>query len=244
MMKAKLLAGLLGIGSTTAILAGVTLPVTPAAAIPVFDQTNYAQNLLQAARALQQINQQISQLQNEARMIAQADRNLKQLDYNVVSELTMTLKKIDLLMGQAQAIDFRTDALDAKFKKLFPGRISLILKTDTVLRDARARLDAAMSGFQQAMGVQAQVVENVEADARVLSELVARSQGASGSLQAQQATNQLLALTAKQQFQLQSMMAAQFRSESLESARRVQAETEARSATKRFLGEGKAYTPN
>jgi type IV secretion system protein TrbJ len=62
-------------------------------------------------------------------------------------------------------------------------------------------------------------------------------------LQAQQATNQLLALTAKQQFQLQNLMAAQFRSESMEAARRTQAETEAQAATKKFLGDGKAYTP-
>lgn len=243
-MKNRLFAIFLGVGPVAAMLAAVSLPVTPAAAIPVFDQTNYAQNLLQAARALQQINQQISQLQNEARLIAQGDRNLERLDHSIVSELTTKLRKIDQLMGEAQAIDFRADALDAKFRKLFPGRVDQILTTDPLLRDARARLDAAMSGFQQAMKMQAQVVENVEADARVLSDLVALSQGASGSLQAQQATNQLLALAAKQQFQLQSLMAAQFRSESLELARRVQAETEARAATKRFLGNGTAYTPN
>jgi len=100
-----------------------------------------------------------------------------------------------------------------------------------------------MAGFRQTMTVQAQVVENVRDDALTLSELVAKSQGAEGSLQAQQATNQLLALTAKQQFQLQSLMAAQFRAESIEQARRVQAESEARAATRKFLGTGKAYTP-
>src|SRR3546814_11933727 len=71
--------------------------------------------------------------------------------------------------------------------------------------------------------------------------IVARSQGAEGSLQAQQATNQLLALTAKQQFQLQHMMAAQFRSEAVEQARRATQAAEARAATKRFLGSGSAY---
>ena len=35
----------------------------------VFDAANYAQNLLEAARALQQINNQIQQLQNEATMM-------------------------------------------------------------------------------------------------------------------------------------------------------------------------------
>src|SRR3546814_16651843 len=64
-------------------------------------------------------------------------------------------------------------------------------------------------------------------------------QGAEGSLQVSQATNQLLALATKQQFQLQNLMAAQFRKESLEAARRGQSAIEARERTTRFLGDGK-----
>ncbi|WP_342776748.1 hypothetical protein [Hankyongella ginsenosidimutans] len=109
---------------------------------------------------------------------------------------------------------------------------------------ARKRLDTAMAAYRQTMGVQSQVVENVAADARSLDGLVARSQGAEGALQVGQATNQLLALTAKQQFQIQSMMAAQYRAETMEAARRAQEETDARAATKRFLGTGQAYTPH
>jgi P-type conjugative transfer protein TrbJ len=40
----------------------------------VFDPNNYAQNLLQAARALQQIDNQITSLQDEARMLMRARR--------------------------------------------------------------------------------------------------------------------------------------------------------------------------
>jgi len=84
---------------------------------------------------------------------------------------------------------------------------------------------------------------HVRDDTQALADIVARSQGAEGSLQAAQATNQLLALTAKQQFQLQQMMAAQFRSESQEQARRATQALEARAATRKFLGSGSAYTP-
>ena len=58
-----------------------------------------------------------------------------------------------------------------------------------------------------------------------------------------QATNQLLALTAKQQIQIQTLMASQFRADAIEQARRGQIESEAQSARVRFLGDGKAYTP-
>lgn len=53
----------------------------------------------------------------------------------------------------------------------------------------------------------------------------------------------MLALTAKQQFQIQNLMAAQYRAEATEAARRAQAEAEGRAATTKFLGTGSAYTP-
>jgi P-type conjugative transfer protein TrbJ len=92
------------------------------------------------------------------------------------------------------------------------------------------------------MGVQAQVVENIREDAGTLAELVASSQGAAGSLAVGQAANQLLALSIKQQMQLQSLMASEFRGAALERARRAQAEEDGRAATRRFLRTGRAYT--
>ena len=62
-------------------------------------------------------------------------------------------------------------------------------------------------------------------------------------MQVTQATNQLIALSTKQQFQIQNLMAAQYRADATEAARRVQAEQEARTATQKFLGSGQAYTP-
>jgi conjugal transfer/entry exclusion protein len=54
----------------------------------------------------------------------------------------------------------------------------------------------------------------------------------------------LLALVAKQQFQLQNLMAAQFRADAIDRANRTQAQTDAQSATAKFLGSGTAYTPH
>src|SRR3546814_17591601 len=105
-------------------------------------------------------------------------------------------------MGRAQAIDFRVDQLDDKFQSLFPQDFSSALRTDARVRDARARLDASMGAFRQTMTVQAQVVENIQSDTQVLAELVSRSQGAEGTLQAQQATTQPLAPTANTHFPL------------------------------------------
>lgn len=223
----------------------LVLPAAPAAAaLPVFDPTNYTQNLLQAARALEQINNQFKSLQNEAAMLQNMARNLERIDFPQLQQMTSALKQIDQLMGQAKAIDFKVNELDQQFRKLFPTSIDNALKADQRVADAKARLDAAMDGFKQSMTIQSEVVSNIRDDAELLKELSERSDGAVGGLQAQQATNQLIALSTKQQFQLQELMAAEFRSQGLERARQAQAEAEARAATKRFLGSGKAYTPS
>lgn len=238
-----LVAGLMAAGAIGSIGAGLLLTGTPAQAIPVFDASNYAQNLLIAARTLAQINNQIQSLQNEANMLLNQAKNLSRVSFPELDALRQTMQQIDVLMGQAQGINFRVNGLDQQFRQLFPNDLQSALSTNAQVIAARGRLDTAMAAYKQTMSVQAQVVENVAADAHTLEALVARSQGAEGALQAQQTTNQLLALTAKQQFQIQNLMAAQYRAETMDAARRAQAETDARAATKRFLGTGRAYTP-
>lgn len=239
-----LIASALGLGAVGSLIMGLSVPSTPAQAqIAVFDPGNYSQNILTAARTLTQINNQIQSLQNEATMLINQAKNLSRIDFPQLQAITQNLQQIDRLMGQAQAIKFQVSGLDQKFGQLFPNDFGQALRTNQQVIGARTRLDASMDAYRHTMTVQAQVVENVSADAQTLADIVSRSQGAEGSLQAQQATNQLLALTAKQQFQIQTLMAAQYRADATEVARRVQAEQEARTATKKFLGTGQAYTP-
>ena len=232
----------------TALLAATLAPaaivaVPPAHAIPVFDSANYSQNLLTAARTLQQINQQIQSLQNEAQLLANQRKHLSKIDFPQMAALQQRLQEIDRLMGQAQGIDFRVDRLDEQFRAAFPTSFEHLARRDSRIAAAKQRLDTEMAAFRQAMGVQSGIVGNVREDAEALKAIVEKSQGAEGGLQAAQATNQLLAIAAKQQFQIQQLMAAQFREQTLELARRGQIEREARESARRFLGDGKAWTP-
>ncbi|WP_066584477.1 P-type conjugative transfer protein TrbJ [Sphingomonas pruni] len=239
-----LVAAVLGAGAMGS-LGGALITATPARAqFTVFDPTNYSQNLLTAARSLQQINNQIQSLQNEAQMLTNQAKNLTRIDFPELHQLTATLQQIDRLMGQAQGIDFRVTGLDQQFRNLYPQQYNAALTGGQQALNAKARFDAAMAAFRQTMSVQSQVVENVAADQSALTLLAARSQGAEGALQAQQATNQLLALVAKQQFQIQNLMAAQYRAETTDAARHAQSELDARGRTQKFLGSGTAYTPH
>lgn len=223
---------------------GMALTARPAAAqITVFDPSNYSQNLLTAARTLQQINNQIQQLQNQATSLVNEAKNLTTIAFPELQAITLTLQQIERLMDQAEGIRFRVSEVDQQFRSMFPRSFNEALTGSQRVLEARARLDTVMSAYQHTMKVQAQVAEDVSADARALASIVTKSQGAEGALQVGQATNQLLALTAKQQFQIQNLMAAQYRAQTIEQARRAQAEAEARATTTRFLGTGKAYVP-
>lgn len=241
-MKAYLIAGLVGLGGCGA-LAAFGLGSPPAAAqMSVFDPSNYAQNLLTAARTLEQINNQIKSLQNEAQTLRNEAKHLSKIDFEEMAGLQRRLGEIDRLMGKAQGIGFDVAEIEAQFGSAFPGKIDNVLKRDARLAEAKQRIYAEMMAFRRTMGVQGAIVENVRGDAEALKAIVAKSQGAEGSLAAQQATNQLLALATKQQFQIQQLMAAQFRDQSAEAAKRGESARLARDRAARFLGDGSAWT--
>ncbi len=225
--------------AVAAVLAG-----TPARAIVVFDPSNYSQNVMTAARTLQQINNQVKSLQNEAQTLLNQAKNLSKVSFPEINAITIRLQEIDQLMASAQGIEFRVGKLDAQFAKLFPHVFKSALTLDEQVVAARGRLDTQMAAYRQSMRIQAGVIENVQADMAVLNDLSARSQGAEGALQVGQATNQLLTFATKQQMQLQSLIAAHYRAQAFEQARRLQAEADARAAATKFLGTGKAYTPH
>jgi len=235
----KMLAHMILIGAAVPTL---LLATPPAAAMPVFDSANYQQNLLTAARTLKQIDQQIRQLQNEAQMLSNMDKNLKRVDFPELQKLKDNLARVDGLMKQAEGIDFGVDQLDARMAALFPKDFSGVNRSASVA-NAKARLEAAMASYRRTLAVQSRIAADVKDDAAVLVDVAARSTGAEGSLQAQQATNQLLTLAAKQQMQVQQMMAAAYEADMIDRARAAQSAAEARERTRRFLGDGKAYTP-
>jgi len=232
--------------SLAALLAAVLVFAVPGAgraAWPVFDSTNYVQNVLQAARALEQINNQIRALQNQAVMLENMARNLTSLDHSALRELTGALVRIDALMRDAEGLSYDLADLEDQWRARYPETYDSTVTVDDMAMAARERWRDAMDGWRHSMRVQSRIVEDIRADHGVLADLVTRSQGAVGALQAQQAGNQLMALAAKQQMQLQTLLAAQARAEAQENARKAQAEEAARAATDRFLGDGRAYTP-
>ncbi len=226
-----------------AVPLAITLPQA-AYAWPVFDATNYGRNVLQAARALEQINNQILGLQNQTIMLQNMAQNLQRLDFSSLGQMQGALNRIDGLMMQAEGLSFSLGQLEGQWRQHYPDSFEESIGVNDMATAARERWQSAMNAFRQTMRVQSQIVENVRADQGLLTDLVGQSQSAAGALQASQVTNQLIALSTRQQMQIQMLMAAQYRSQAEDAARKAQAEEAARETTRRFLGSGSAYSGN
>ena len=177
----------------------------PAHALIVYDPTNYAQNVLQAARALEQINNQITSLQNEAQMLINQAKNLASLPFSSLQQLQQNVQRTQQLLSQAQNIAFNVSQIDQAFQQKY-GSISLSATDAQLVTDARSRWQNTVGGLQDAMRVQAGVVGNIDTNRTQMSELVGQSQNAAGALQATQAGNQLLALQSQQLSDLIALM--------------------------------------
>jgi P-type conjugative transfer protein TrbJ len=223
----------------------VVICVMPAAQAQwvVVDPTNLLQNTLTAVRTLEQINNQIQQLQNEAQMLVNQGRNLAILPFNVVNRLRTNLATTERLIAQAKGLAFEVQGMDAEFARLYPQQYAATVSGNQMYQDAHQRWKNTLGGLQTAMQMQAQVSQNLSEDEGVLADLVNRSQSATGALQAMQATNQLLALQAKQSIQAQQLQLTQGRATALELARQAAAVERGREVTRRFLGNGASYTP-
>jgi type IV secretion system protein TrbJ len=231
---------LMAAGAVVLTLSFVAFPSL--AQVVVFDPNNYAQNVLTAARALQQINNQITSLQNQAQMLINQAKNLATLPYSSLQQLQQSIQRTQQLLNQAQRIAYDIQQIDHAFSTTYaPASVGV---TDQALAsNAQARWQTSVAALQDALRVQAGVVGNLDTNRVQMSALVTTSQSAAGALQAAQAGNQLIALQAQQLADLTATVAAQGRAQSLEAAQRTSAQDQGREQLRRFLTPGPGYQP-
>lgn len=214
---------------------------TPASAIIVYDPSNYAQNVLQAARALSQINNQITSLQNEAQSLINQARNLASLPTNALSGIQQSLARTRALIAQARQIAYNVQQIDQIFQARYPNGSLAGTSSQQLVTDADTRWQDAVGAFQDSLETQATIITNLGDTRAQTQTLVTASQTATGALQAAQAGNQLVALQTRQIADLTALMAAQNRAASIAAARAAADEAQGREQTKRFLAPGTGY---
>jgi P-type conjugative transfer protein TrbJ len=209
----------------------------------VYDPSNYAQNVLQAARALQQINNQVTSLQNQTQMLLNQARNLTSLPYSALQTIDQSLARTQQLLNQAQRIAYNANQIDQAFSRTYPQSYPASTSSQQLAADAQTRWQNAMAGHQDSLRVQAGIVQNLDTSRSQTSSLLTSSQSATGLLQANQVGNQLIALQTRQISDLTALIAAQARAQALDGARLTAGEVQGRTQLNQFLTSRRGYQP-
>ena len=212
-----------------------------AAQLAVFDGANYQQSLTTSARALEQINNQVRQLELAGQQLARMDQNLAPLSATISPQLQRSLEQMQRELRAGDGLSLTVAATRTGYEQAFPRQVSPALSDAEALRNAKSRWEEEYAGLKRAALLQAEVAESVGGDGPLLGDALTRSRAAAGALAAQQAGNELAALGVKQALALQTLFAAQHRAETLTRARALAAEDEARERFRAFLGAGTAY---
>ena len=230
-----------------AAVTGTALTALVLACVPgrgqmlVYDPSNYAQNVLQAARALEQINNQIISLQNQAQMLLNQARHLTNLPYSALQAIDQSVLRTQQLINQAQRLAYDISQIDQAFQRTYPQSYPGSISSQQLITDAQTRWRNALAGYQDALRVQAGVVQGLDTTRTETAALVSSSQSAVGLLQATQAGNQLIALQTRQLLDLTALIAAQSRAQSLDGARTTANAEQARVQLNQFLTNGRGY---
>ena len=209
----------------------------------VFDPSNFIQNMLTELHTLTQIENQVLELQNEAQMLLNQAKNLQGLNFSALTQLQATYAATEQLLSQAQGVTFDLNVTESQLAQNYPAAYGAAVSRSQLDAGSLARWTGSLDALHTAIAVQAQAKQNLPSDESVLADVLTRSNSAVGSLQAIQATNQLLGLRVRQVMQSQQIAIAQDRAVALEQARIVESEARARAVRRQFMTSSIPYTP-
>ncbi len=181
----------------------VSTPAPAQAQMAVIDPTNLAQNLLQATRALEQINNQI-------RQIEQATAMLRQNPLQLSPELSRSVDEARALFQSAQGIAFQVDALGENIRTLYPETWEAF-DLDQVLARSDQWTRESRDALARAMQAEAHAAQALDRTRGRIDRALASSSSAEGQTGAIQASNQLLGIQATQLADIQALLIAQGR---------------------------------
>lgn len=221
MQKALRSLVMLGLAAIVAVT-----PMAPARAqMTVIDPTNLAQNLLQATRALQQINNQI-------RQIEQATQMLRQNPLQLSPELTQSISEARELFNTAQGIAFEVNQVGENLRTLYPETWE-DFDLAGVLQQSERWEQESRESLQRAMEAEARAARSIEGSRNRIDRALQSSSSAEGQTGAIQASNQLLGVTASQLAEIHALLIAQGRALETERMERLAREERAREIQRR-----------
>ena len=92
-------------------------------------------------------------------------KNLENLPYSSLTQLQQSITQTEQLLSQAQRVAYSVSSINQAFAQTYPQSYSGSTSFSQLVASAQARWQNSLSGFQDAMRVQAGVVQNLELDA-------------------------------------------------------------------------------
>lgn len=208
--------------TAVSVLVGPTAPAF-AQGMVVHDPANVRQNILQAARGLEQVRNQMRQIENDVRMLAS-------LDLQLAPEVSDTIAAARDLFDQAQAIRYNLETTADDVRALYPEDYR-DLGFDQVLAQSDRWLTESEASLTRLVEQQARAAQTLNRTQGAVETALMASGGAQGQTSAIQASNQLLGVLSAQLADIQALQIAQSRAlaeERLEQAARERRASELR----------------
>ena len=209
----------------------------------VFDPSNFIQNMLTELHTLTQIENQVLELQNQAQMLLNQQKNLQGLDFTALTRLQATFGATEQLLSQAQGVTFDLNVVRTQLAQQYPAAYGAAVTRNQLDANRQAQWTGSLDALDTAVEVQAQAKQNLPSDESVLADVLTRSSSAVGTLQAIQATNQLLGLRVREVMQSQQIAITQDRAAALDEARILESQARAQALRSHFMTPSTPYTP-
>ena len=101
--------------------------------------------------------------------------------YSSLTQLQQSINQTEQLLTQAQRIAYSVTSVNQAFTQSYPQAYSSSTSSQQLLAGAQTRWQNALAEFQDAMRVQAGVVQNLSTTRAQIAGLVSSSQGAFGA---------------------------------------------------------------
>ena len=202
------------------------------AQIPVTDAGALVQLVLQVKRQVQQVTMQTQQLK------AQLD-NMKKLGSYNGRQIAVTLQQIDGLTQQGLAIWYSLGAIDAEFKRTFPGW----LVTDTFAQDLRVQQERTLATLRSVINAASVTSQQLPVSNARLGVMKAQLGSITSAQQALELNGSVAIHAAEEITLLRQQLAAQANGEAIVLANQVNRETQGAAANAAFDASGKTTAP-
>lgn len=171
-------------------LSSTLLPQRADAQWVVIDPSNLAQNIMQVAHAIEQINNQRLQIENQIRAL----RKLGTHNWREIQEL---FQQLDLLMRQGQALGYSLANLDEQFRETFPGWE--VAADNLALPEAqRIQAERTLGTMRAGLNVLNEQARQFQDGQATLASIKAQVQGINGTQEALELQATLDAFTAEE----------------------------------------------